>query len=430
MLRQVAIASLFAALFAGADWSRFRGPDGSGVSDDKGVPTTWSATENVVWKRPLPGFGASSPIVLGDKIFLTCYSGYGLDTREPGEQDDLVLHTLCLDRASGKILWDAAHKPELPETAYEAGQVKLHGYASATPVTDGEAVYAFFGKSGVVKYSLDGRQQWHAGVGTGVDKHNWGSGASPILHENLLIVNASAESRSIRALNKATGEEVWRVDEIVDSWSTPLVVATPAGAKELVLIERFRVLGLDPATGRELWFVNKESDYVCPSVIAHEGVVYVVNSRMRALALAIRTGGRGDVADSHVLWEKKNWTTRVSTPLYYDGHLYAVDFLGQAHCLKADTGEEVYCERLEIGGRGDKIYASLVAVDGKLYGVTRLDGAVVLALSPDFKLLARNHLGDESVFNATPAVTEGRLLLRSDKCLYCIGETARRGTKR
>ena len=428
MLRQVAIASLFAVLFAGADWTRFRGPHGSGVSDDKGVPTTWSATENVVWKTPLPGFGASSPIVLDDKIFLTCYSGYGLHKSEPGEQDDLVLHALCLDRATGKILWDTTHNPRLPETAYDGGRVELHGYASATPVTDGEAVYAFFGKSGVLKYSLDGRPQWHVSVGSGLDKHNWGSGASPILHENLVIVNASAESQSIRALNKATGEEAWRVDEIVDSWSTPLVVATPAGGKELVVIERFRVLGLDPATGRKLWFLSKESDYVCPSVIAHEGIAYVINSRRTPLLLAIRTGGRGDVADSHVLW-KKNWTTRVSTPVYYDGHLYAMDFLGQAHCLKADTGEEVYRERLEIGGLGDKVYASPVAVDGKLYGVTRLDGTVVLALSPDFKELARNHLGDESVFNATPAVTEGKLLLRSDKCLYCIGKTSPAGPK-
>ena len=422
MYPRVAAAALSVALLAGADWPRFRGPEGSGVSDEKGLPTTWSASENIVWKTPLPGFGASSPIVLGDRVFLTCYGGYGLNRQEPGEQDKLVLHLLCVDRASGKVLWDKTTEPRLPETAYGGGQVNLHGYASATPVTDGQAVYAFFGKSGVLKYSLDGKLLWQASVGSGVDKHNWGSGASPILHENLLIVNASAESQSICALDKANGEEVWRADGIVDSWSTPLVVSTAGGGKELVVVERFQVLGLDPATGKKLWFCNKPSDYVCPSVIAHDGVVYAINSRRNALLLAIRTGGRGDITDdSHVLWKKK-WTTRVSTPVCYDGHLYAMDFLGVAHCLKADTGEEVYRERLDIGGTGDKIYASPVAADGKLYGVTRLDGTVVLALSPQFKELARNHLGDQSVFNATPAVTGGRLLLRSDKCLYCIGK--------
>lgn len=421
MHRRVAIAVLLVGLFAAADWTRFRGPDGSGVSGDEGLPATWSATENIVWKTPLPGFGSSSPITLGDRIFLTCYSGYGVDPQEAGDQNRLVLHVLCVDLAGGEILWDRQTEPRLPETPYDAGRVELHGYASATPVTDGQAVYAFFGKSGVLKYALDGELLWRASVGSGLDDHRWGSAASPIVHEELLIVNASAESRSIRALSKAGGEEVWRVEGIVDSWSTPLVVPLADGGKELVVIERSQVLGLDPDTGERLWFCRKPRDYVCPSVIAHQGVVYVINSRHSAMLLAIRTGGRGDITDSHVLWTKR-WTTRVSTPLYYEGHLYGMDFLGQAHCLKADTGEEVYRRRLAIGGSGDKIYASLVAADGKLYGVTRLDGTVVLALSPQFELLAHNSLNDRSVFNATPAVTGGRLLLRSDKFLYCIGK--------
>jgi len=420
MYRQLTIAALFVAFFCGADWTRFRGPDGAGFSEDTGLPTTWSASENVVWKTPLPGFGASSPITLGDKIFLTAYSGYGLDEDEPGEQERLALHALCLDRATGKILWDKTTDALLPETAYDSGRISLHGYASATPVTDGEAVYFFLGKTGVLKYSLDGELLWQVSVGTEVDKHRWGSGASPILYEDLLIVNASAESKSIRALRKSNGEEVWRVDGIVDSWSTPLVVTTADGGKELVVVERFQVLGLNPVTGSKVWFLNKPSDYVCPSVIADGGVVYVINSRFKALLLAIQTGGRGDVTDSHVLWTKK-WTTRVSTPVLHEGHLYAIDQSGTASCINIKTGEEVYSERLDISGAGDKIYASIVAADGKLYGVTRLDGTVVLALQPKFQPLAHNHLGDESVFNATPTISNGQLLLRSDRALYCIG---------
>ncbi len=421
MYRQLTVAALCVAFFAGADWTRFRGPDGTGISDDTGLPTTWSASENIVWKTPLPGFGASSPITLGDKIFLTAYSGYGLDKDEPGEQDKLMLHAMCLDRATGKILWDKTTDPRLPETEYDAGRISLHGYASATPVTDGEAVYFFVGKSGVLKYSLDGELLWQVSVGTEVDKHRWGSGASPILYEDLIIVNASAESQSIRALRKGNGEEVWRVDGIVDSWSTPLVVTTADGGKELVVVERFRVLGLDPAEGTKLWLCNKPSDYVCPSVIANDGVVYIINSRFKAMLLAIRTGGRGDVTNSHVLWTKK-WTTRVSTPVLYEGHLYAIDQSGAASCINIKTGEELYSERMDISGAGDKIYASVVAADGKLYGVTRLDGTVVLALQPEFQKLAHNHLGDDSVFNATPTISNGQLLLRSDKALYCIGE--------
>lgn len=298
----------------------------------------------------------------------------------------------------------------------------MHGYASATPVTDGNAVYVFFGKSGVFKYTLDGKQLWRSSVGTGIDQHNWGSGASPILHDNLVIVNASAESESIRALDAETGQEVWRVDGIVDSWSTPLVVSPAEGPEELVVVEQSKVLGLDPNTGEQLWHYEKPRDYVCPSVFAHEDVVYIVNSRFKALLTAIRAGGRGDIAQSHVLWTKDRWTTRVSTPIYHDGYLYAIDFRGRAYCLDAESGEEVYEERIRISGGGDKIYASLVAADGKIYGVTRLDGTVVLPLKPQFQLLAHNHLGDDSVFNATPAVSQGQLLLRSDRYLYCIDE--------
>jgi outer membrane protein assembly factor BamB len=422
MHRSVIAAALFVVLFAGADWARFRGPEGSGVSSDTGVPTTWSADENVVWKTPLPGFGGSSPIVVGDRIFLTCYSGYGLDTDKPGEQQTLKLHLLAIDRKSGEIVWDQTSDPLLPETPYDGGRVELHGYASNTPVSDGEALYVFFGKSGVMKYSLDGQQLWHVSVGTAIDQHNWGSGASPILYKDLVIVNASCESQSVRALKKDSGEEVWRVGEIVDSWSTPLVVETEDSGEELVVVERFKVLGIDPAKGETLWFCNKESDYICPSVIAHQGIAYAINSRFKAAILAIRTGGRGDVTSSHLVWQKTGWTTRVSTPVYHDGHLYAMDFAGNASCLNAATGDEVYRERLDISGGGDKIYSSLVAADGKLFGVTRLDGTVVLDLSPQFKVLARNHLGDDSVFNATPAIADGRLLLRSDRALYCIGK--------
>lgn len=413
--------TLFVALVAfaglGADWNRFLGPDACLVTADQGTPASWSATENLVWKTALPGFGASSPITAGSKVFVTCYSGYGLDEDAPGQVEDLRYHVVCLDRDKGTILWDKATKAQLPENEYR-GFVALHGFASATPTSDGQAVYAFFGRTGVVAYRLDGEPLWQANVGS--EMHQWGSGASPILVENLLIVNASIESGALVALDKSTGREVWRVSDIVRSWGTPLVVDVPGGEQELVVSLEGKVLGLDPATGRLLWECAGVTDYVCPSVIAHKGVVYVTAGR-KGLTLAIRAGGRGDVTQTHLLW-KLGKSPKVATPVYCDGHLYWINHQGIAVCVNAATGEVVFEERLKVAGRGDKVYASLVVANGKLFGVTRQDGTVVLAASPRFEELGRNRLEDASVFNATPALGQGQLLIRSDRFLYCIGK--------
>ena len=411
------IACLSILLLAGADWPRFRGPAASGVSQDTGVPVRWGATEDVVWKTAMPGAGASSPIVVGDRVFLTCYSGYGLSKEEPGDQKDLKHHLVCVNRADGKVLWDKATRARLPEQEY-GGFVVRHGYASGTPVSDGKAVYAFFGRSGVFAYSLDGELLWHAGVGDGT--HGWGSGTSPVLYHDLVIVNASVESESLVALNKADGKEAWRFAGVVQSWSTPLVVDLPGGKQELVLSMKNKVLGIDPATGKRLWQCGGVRDYVCPAVVARDGIVYVSGGRT-PLTVAIRAGGRGDVSDTHVVWQSRK-ATKVPTPLLHDGRLYWIDQSGVAVCLDAKTGEPVYQKRLKLSGSGDRIYASLVLAGGKLYGVSREDGTVVFAAGPEFRELARNRLQDNSIFNGTPAIVDGRLLLRSDRFLYCIGK--------
>ncbi len=413
----LSIMLLASADWTRADWKRLRGPGASGVSEDAGLPTTWSATENVVWKTALPGFGASSPITLGDKIFLTCYSGYGLDEDEPGGQADLLHHVVCLDRAGGQILWDKRSRSNLPETEY-GGFLALHGYASGTPVTDGQTVFAFFGKSGVWAYSVEGELLWRVGVGSKIHRLGWGSGTSPILAGDLVIVNASIESESLVALEKATGKEIWRAEGIKDSWSTPLLVELPDGKQEVVALMHGKVRGYDPATGQQLWECATVEDYVCPMVIGHESIVYVTAGRSGARTYAIRAGGRGDVTDTHRLWELKK-TPKVPSPLVHDGLLYWVDGAGIACCADAETGEMVYQER--VSGMG-KVYASVVLGDDKLYAVTRTKGTLVYAAGREFKQLARNDLGDDSVFNATPTITDGRLLLRSDKFLYSIGK--------
>jgi outer membrane protein assembly factor BamB len=407
------VLSAMAAL--GADWMQFRGPGGSGISGDNGLPTTWSATENVVWRTQLPGPGTSSPIVVGKRVYLTCYSGYGL---EPGKGDmsALVRHLLCIDRANGAILWTKDFKPLLPESKYGPGRNESeHGYASSTPASDGKHLYLFFGKSGVYCLDLDGNELWHADVGKGT--HGWGSSNSPVLYQNLVIINASIESGSLVALDKTTGKEVWRTKGIGSSWNTPVLVDAPGGA-ELVVNENKAVLGFDPQNGKELWRVSGFGGYMCPSAVTHKGVVYVVRTGSKAGgALAIKAGGRGDVTDSHVLWRAKG-SSLVSSPVYYEGRLYWAG--GTASCLDAATGTEIYRGRLS---GNPNFYSSALAADGKIYCVSRFSGTNVIAAAAPFKELAHNKFtDDESRTNACPIVSEGCLLLRTDRYLYCLGK--------
>jgi outer membrane protein assembly factor BamB len=377
------------------------------------VPVTWSAGSNVAWKTALPGPGACSPIVLGNRIFLTCYTGYAVDRQagEPGDIKNLKRHLLCLDRAGGKTLWTreiAAAQPEAENQSY----LNLHGYASSTPASDGMAVFVFFGRSGVFAFDFDGKELWHADVGSGT--HNWGSGTSPVLYKGLLFVNAGVESGALVALDKNTGKETWRAKGISQSWSTPILATVPGGGTELVVSASHKIIGFDPDAGKELWHSDSYDWYVCPSLVAHDGVVFGLQNNA---CVAVKAGGRGDVTKTHTLWHK-NFGDVVTSPVYHDGHIYWAS--GNAYCLRANDGTVVYKERLKPDS--DRIYASAVLADGKIYYVSREQGTFVVAAETKFKLLAHNTLGDTSIFNGSPAVSNSLLLLRSDRYLYCIGK--------
>jgi outer membrane protein assembly factor BamB len=258
-----------------SDWGQFRGPTGQGTCHETAVPVQWSAADNISWKVKLPGAGASSPIILGKRIYITCYSGYGIHAKEPGKQEDLRRHVLCLDRADGKIIWSRQFEAILPEHKY-AGEGAYQGYAASTPITDGEKLYVFFGKSGVFCFDLDGNQRWHVLVGKGIN--GWGSGASPMIYKDLLIVNASVEAGALIALDKATGKEVWRAPNVGSAWGTPVLVTNPEKKQELVLSMQGRVAGFDPDTGKELWSAAGHKGYVVPSVVVHDGIVYTTPS--------------------------------------------------------------------------------------------------------------------------------------------------------
>lgn len=407
------MAACFAAMVpvvAAADWPQFRGPGGLGMAADKGLPVTWSADSNLAWKTELPGAGASSPIVVGDKILVTCYSGYGLDKTDPGDMKNLQRHLVCLDRAGGKIRWAREVPAVLPEARLQT-YLDLHGYASSTPVSDGKQVFVFFGKSGVFAFDLQGKQLWQTSVGDGT--HGWGSAASPVLHKDLLIVNASVESGSLIALDKTTGKEAWRAKGISQSWSTPVLVKVPRGQLELVVSGSKRILGFDPENGKELWHADSFDWYVCPSVVADNGIVYALQNDT---CVAVRAGGRGDVTKTHTLWQK-NFGDVVTSPVYHQGHIYWAN--GTAYCLRAEDGTVVYRKRLEPGP--DRIYSAPLLADGKIYYVSRTEGVFVVEAAPKYKLLAHNTLRpDTSVFNGSPAVSNSRLLVRSDRFLYCI----------
>ncbi|MEX1042337.1 MAG: PQQ-binding-like beta-propeller repeat protein [Pirellulaceae bacterium] len=402
---------------AAQDWPQFRGPSAAGLTTATDVPLTWSDTENLLWKVDLPGPGSSSPVIWGERLYLTCYTGYGLSEEDPGEKENLVRRLLCFDRSTGELLW----QQDIPATAADTedyqGFIALHGYASSTPAVDASGVYVFYGTVGAAAYDHDGTLKWRTPLGTQV--HEFGTGNSPVLHEDLVIINAAVESNRVVALRKETGELAWERTDVQRSWNTPIVVETESGT-ELVFNDERAVRGLDPQTGEQLWHCEAHNRLVCPSLIAHAGVVYAVGARDRK-TIAIQAGGRGDVTESHLLWELDK-VAHVSSPLFYQGHLYWVsDSQGIAYCVDAESGKLVYEQR--ITPRPGRMYASPVLAAGHLLYVSREAGTYVLPAEPEYSLVAHNRFAsDESVFHGSPAVVDDRIYLRSDQTLYCVGK--------
>ena len=397
-----------------ADWARFRGPSGMGTSDATGLPLNWSQTENIAWKTKLPGAGASSPIVFGDHVYLTAYTGFFVPGESGGSPSDLKRHLIAVRRSDGQIAWDKPIKAKLPEE----DRIRDHGFAANTPAADEERVYVFFGKTGVFAFDHGGKQLWQADVGS--KTHGWGTSASPVLYKDLVFINASVESSSLVALDRATGNEKWRAGGIREAWNTPVVVTAKSGREELVVATQGKILAFDPMSGKPLWSCQTDIGwYMVPSVVAAEGVVYCLGGRSGTASLAVRAGGSGDVTDTHRLWTSVKGSN-VASPVYHEGHLYWMhEQRGVAYCAKAETGDVVYEQRLDRAGQ---VYSSALLADGRLYYLTRDGRTFVLAAKPQFEQLAVNDLKDGGLFNSSPAVDGSRILIRSDKFLYCIGK--------
>ena len=412
-----------------ADWTRFRGPNGSGIdADGQSTPVRWGPSANVKWKTELPGAGVSCPIVVGDLVYVTCYSGYGLDRANPGDQKNLKRHLVCMDRRTGKQIWSKSVDAVLPEDAYEGVGVTAHGYASSTPVSDGENVYVFFGKTGVLAFDKDGKQLWQTNVGKESDPRRYGSASSPILYKNLLIVPATAEREALIGLDAKTGKEIWRQEAagFSQTWGTPILVDVDKSRTDLVIGVVREIWGLNPQTGKLRWYCKgSESNTICSSVVAHGGVIYAVGGRGGG-SLAVRVGGKGDVTSSHVLWTGRD-SSRFSTPILYQGRLYS--FANDvASIIDAKTGERLARSRLDGGSGGSSErrmggdYGSPILADGKVYFVRQSGDMFVMKADDKLEQLAVNRLttAENEEFSATPAISGGELFIRSNKRLYCV----------
>ena len=428
---------------SGGDWPRFLGPSGSGVSPESvATPVKWSDDENMKWSMDLPGKGVSSPIVVGDKVFVTAYSGYGVGGGNE-KIEDLKRHLVCVNRDDGKEVWSKEIAAVQPEDPYSGMGVPAHGYASHTPVSDGKHVFAFFGKTGVVAFDMDGNQKWQKSVGTGSGRMRWGSASSPLLFGDLVIVNASDESEAMFGFDKSTGKEVWKMPagDLANSWGTPLIVKT-GERSDLVVGVPGEVWGLNPESGKLRWYSRGTTDTSTSASLApgDDGVIFATGGR-GGEAVAVKVGGKGDVNDSHVVWDA-NIPGRFATPVYHDGHLYSFAS-GIMTCYDAESGDKVEQKRLAAssdrggggggrgrGGRGgggggmrNLDYASPILADGKFYITGSTGTFYVLSATSEMELLATNKISDETGFGGTPAVSNGELFIRSGSKLYCIAKT-------
>ncbi len=410
------------------DWLRFRGPNGSGVcSDSDPTPVKWSDTENVKWRVELSGPGFSSPIVAGQHVYVTCWTGYGAHFGVK-DQTELKRHLICVDRASGKQIWSKSIDATLPEDRY-SGVMAETGYASHTPVSDGSNVYVFFGKSGVLGFDSNGNQLWQTSVGSGLNSPRYGSGSSPIIFENQIIISAGAESNSIVALDKRTGKEIWRqkTDGFHSTYASPILAQVDSLRSDLVVAPPGELWGLNPNNGKLRWFCKTfESIATCNSPIATEDSVFFFKAE--GSALSVKAGGKDDVTNSLVNW-RNDLVVQIGTPVVFEGLIYWVAH-NIAHCVDASSGEIVKQTRLPPVSRdsvGDdrrfsrRNYASPIVADRKIYWISRPGICFVFAVGKEMQLLSQNRFAeDKSSFGATPAASNGELFIRSNSYLYCI----------
>lgn len=423
---------------AAQNWPAFRGANAVGVADGSPTAVTWNVAtgEHVAWKTPIPGLAVSSPIVWGDRVFVsTAVSSdpnqsirtglYG-DVEPVTDASKHSWHLFALDKTSGKVIWDRVAYEGIPKT-------KRHpksSQASPTPVTDGSHVIVSFGSQGLYAYDFSGKLLWQKDLGVlnagwfFDPDYEWGVGSSPIIYKNMVIVQCDIQRNSfLAAFDTATGKELWRTPrQEIPSWSTPTIIEA-GGKTELVTQATTFTRGYDPSNGKELWKLSGNSEITIPTPIAGPGFAIVTNGYRGVQPIfAIKPGGAGDITlkDGQTTNETIAWSTNrggpyIPTPVVYREHLYVLQNNGVLVAYKAATGERLYQQRL---GDGGAFSASLVAADGKIYCASEDGDVYVVKAGPTFELLAKNSFNETIM--ATPAISDGVLIFRGSKNVYAI----------
>jgi len=419
------VLCLLASPAAAGNWPQWRGPNGDGVSAEKGLPLHWAEDKNVLWKCPLPGDGASTPAVWGDAVFVTCQKGE-------------VLLLLKLRKADGSVEWQRTVGSGTVRrgTTKPRGEQKfhnLHNLASPSPVTDGQLVVAHFGNGDLAAYDFEGKQLWKRNLQKDFGDYTiwWGHANSPVLYGDLVIsvcmqdsladLQEKAVDSYLVAHDKRTGELRWKTPrdtgakaEECDAYTTP-ILRQADGKTELVVMGGSRLDAYDPATGKRLWYVpGLKGNRTITGPTAADGMIYATCGMRRDL-VAVRPQGTGELPASAVVWKTRDSTPDTPCPVVWQGLLFVVSDDGIAQCFDAKTGEAKWKERLPGGCK-----ASPLAADGRVYFVGLAGRFTVVSASAAFERLADNRLDDE--FIASPAVSDGKLFLRGRKALYCVGE--------
>lgn len=424
-----------------ANWPSFRGPSASGIADGSELPLEWDVEsgKNVLWKTPIPGLGHSSPIVWGDRVYLTtAVSGkenpelkVGLYGNIAPVEDDTVHQwkVICLDRKSGKVRWERTAHTGAPK-------IKRHTkgtHANSTMATDGQHVVAFFGSEGLYCYDPSGKLRWKRDLGTldsgffAVPAAQWGFASSPVIWKDRVFVQCDVQKGGfVAALSLKDGSDLWRTPRIdAPTWSTPAVIEATGGT-QVALNGWKQIAGYDALTGKEVWTLRGGGDIPVPTPVSAHGLIFITNAHGRMAPIyAVRTGARGDISlkegessNAHVAWSTARDGAYMQTPLIYGDYLYVCRDNGVLSCYEARTGNRLYQERLGTGATTGYT-ASGVAADGKLY-YTSEDGDVhVLQAGPTFKRLAMNALGETCL--STPAISHQTLLFRTRGHLIAIG---------
>ena len=392
---------LFPTLARGENWPGWRGPRGDGGSAEANVPTAWSATENVLWKTPLPGSGHASPIVWGDRLFVVA------SLEETAER---VL--ICLDRDGGSPLWQKTVLRSPLE-----GKHSLNSYASSTPATDGETVYVSFldgEQMFVAAYDFDGNKRWSARPGKFSSRHGYCS--CPVLFEDKVIVNGDHDGEAyIVALNRQTGDVVWKIGRPNNtrSYATPIIREID-GRTQMILAGNKCVASYDPRDGSRHWIVDGPTEQFVASMVFNGELLFMTCGYPERHLLAIRPDGRGNVTDTHVAWRTTQGAAYVPSPIAAGEYFLVVSDDGIASCFAAESGERMWQERL-----GTHFSASLVSAGGLVYFLDDAGKTTVVRPGEELDILAENEL--EEACYASPAISEGTIYIRGEKHLYAIG---------